>query len=81
MGVLSVHAPMMGEKRKLTRDVPNFCIRNRTMRTIADIDSTRAATPKPKILNMKNITENSLKIHYIMLWCNSEEKLMTSTET
>ena len=56
-----------GEKRKLTRDVPNFCIRNRTMRTIADIDSTRAATPKPKILNMKNITENSLKIHYIML--------------
>lgn len=38
-----VHAPMMGEKRKLTREVPNFCIRNRRIRTAAERASTKAA--------------------------------------
>lgn len=38
-----VHAPMMGEKRKLTREVPNFCIKNRRIRTAADKASTKAA--------------------------------------
>lgn len=38
-----VHAPMMGEKRKLTLEVPNFCIKNRRIRTAAERASTKAA--------------------------------------
>lgn len=36
----------MGEKRKLTRDVPYFCNRNITIKTAAEIASTIAATHK-----------------------------------
>lgn len=47
-GVVRVHAPMIGDKRKLTREVPNFCRRNRTMRMIAERPSTNAASGKQR---------------------------------
>lgn len=49
MGVVRVHAPIIGEKRKLTREVPNFCRRNSPMRTTADKASTSAASQKSNL--------------------------------
>ena len=42
IGVLKVQAPMIGENRKLTLKVPNFCSRNKMKRTTAEITSTKA---------------------------------------
>jgi len=46
IGVVNVHAAMIGENMKLTLDVPYFCSRNRPIRIPADRASTVAAKTK-----------------------------------
>lgn len=43
IGVVNVHATMIGENMKLTFDVPYFCSRKSPMRIAADRASTTAA--------------------------------------
>jgi hypothetical protein len=45
MGVATNQANMIGEKRKLTRCVPNRCIMNTSTKMTADTQVTTAATP------------------------------------
>lgn len=40
IGVVKVQEPIIGANMKLTRDVPNFCTRNRAIRIVADKIST-----------------------------------------
>ena len=42
IGVLKVHAAMIGENRKLTFEVPYFCSKNTPIRIAADRASTTA---------------------------------------
>jgi hypothetical protein len=42
IGVVKVHAAMIGENRKLTFEVPYFCSKNKPIRITADRASTTA---------------------------------------
>lgn len=42
IGVVNVHAAMIGENKKLTLEVPYFCRKNRAIRIAADMVFTAA---------------------------------------
>jgi hypothetical protein len=46
IGVVKVHAAMIGENRKLTFEVPYFCSKNKPIRITADRASTTAVILK-----------------------------------
>lgn len=49
IGVVKVHAAMIGENRKLTFEVPYFCSKNKPIRITADRASTTAVILKGRI--------------------------------
>jgi len=49
IGVVKVHAAMIGENRKLTFEVPYFCSKNKPIRITADRASTTAGRLKGRI--------------------------------
>lgn len=57
IGVVNVQAAIIGENKKLTLDVPNFCIRKRTIKTKADKPSRIAAT----IVHLENFVSKYIR--------------------
>ena len=69
IGVVKVHAAMIGENRKLTFEVPYFCSKNKPIRIAADRASTTAEKYKEGLMSSKSITREFISLLTIYRIC------------
>ena len=78
IGVVKVHAAMIGENRKLTFEVPYFCSKNNPIRIAADRASTTAGRFKGKDQYISNALIR--KIGAMTPWLQMPNHLRLLTE-
>ena len=78
IGVVKVHAAMIGENRKLTFEVPYFCSKNKPIRIAADRASTTAGRFKGKDQYISNALIR--KIGAMTPWLQMPNHLRLLTE-
>lgn len=77
IGVVKVHAAMIGENRKLTFEVPYFCSKNKPMRITADKASTTAGRLKRKDQSISNASVRRLLSLLLGYSCQNYLRLLT----
>jgi hypothetical protein len=77
IGVVKVHAAMIGENRKLTFEVPYFCSKNKPIRIAADSASTTAGDSKERISLTRNAIIRNIAVTISWLHLSSHLHLLT----